>query len=211
MKWEELLSEVGQEPVFGTGFLAASCKSMPYVRLQLSRWVKDGKLIQLRKGLYTLAQPYRKVAPHPFIIANAMKKTSYVSLQSALAFYGMIPEHVPTVMSTTTQRPEQVNTPLGGFRFRHIKKSWFHGYRQTDLGQGQKAFIAIPEKALLDLVYLTPSSADRDFLMELRLQNLERLDGQVILNIADASGSDKLRLAGGLIAELIEQEIGEEL
>lgn len=211
MKWEWLLSEVGQEPVFGTGFLAASCKSMPDVRLQLSRWVKAGKLIQLRKGLYTLAQPYRKVAPHPFIVANAMKKASYVSLQSALAFHGMVPEHVPTVMSTTTQRPEQVNTPLGRFFFRHIKKDWFHGYRQTDLGQDQRAFVAIPEKALLDLVYLTPDSANRDFLMELRLQNLEQLDSQVVLDMANSSGRKKLSLAGRLITELIQQQARDEL
>jgi len=205
MKWERLLSEVGQEPVFGTGFLGASCKSMSDVRLQLTRWVKAGKLIQLRKGLYTLAQPYRKVAPHPFVIANAMKKASYVSLQSALAFHGMIPEHVPTVMSTTTQRPEKVDTPLGRFVFRHIKKDWFYGYKSIDLGQGQRAFVAVPEKALLDLVYLTLDSANREFLIELRLQNLEKLDSQVVLDMAKASGTKKLSLAGRLIAELVEQ------
>lgn len=205
MKWEQLLSAVGQEPVFGTGFLAASCQNMRDVRPQLSRWVKAGRLIQLRKGLYTLAQPYRKVAPHPFVIANAMRKASYVSLQSALAFHGMIPEHVPSVMSTTTQRPEQVDTALGRFLFRHIKKDWFHGYRQAELGQGQKAFVAIPEKALLDILYLTPDSADRDFLQELRLQNLEQLDSQTVLDMANASGSKKLRLAGELITELVEE------
>jgi hypothetical protein len=210
MKWEQLLSEVGQEPVFRAGFLAASCKSMPEMRLQLSRWVKAGKLIQLRKGLYTLAQPYRKVAAHPFVIANAMKRASYVSLQSALAFYGMIPEHVPTVMSTTTQRPEQVDTPLGRFFFRHIKKEWFYGYRQTDLGQDQRAFVAVPEKALLDLVYLTPNSADRDFLMELRLQNLEQINSQVVLDMVNASGSKKLARAGRLIAGLVEEQAGDE-
>jgi hypothetical protein len=210
MKWEQLLSEVGQEPVFRAGFLAASCRGMPEMRLQLSRWVKAGKLIQLRKGLYTLTQPYRKVAAHPFVIANAMKKGSYVSLQSALAFYGMIPEHVPTVMSTTTQRPEQVDTPLGRFFFRHIKKEWFYGYRQTDLGQDQRAFVAVPEKALLDLVYLTPNSADRDFLMELRLQNLEQINSQVVLDMANASGSKKLARAGRLIAELVEEQTEDE-
>jgi len=73
MKWVELLSEVGQEPVFRAGFLAASCKGMPKLRLQLTRWVKAGKLLQLRKGLYTLAQPYRKVAAHPFVLANALR------------------------------------------------------------------------------------------------------------------------------------------
>ena len=178
---------------------------MSEVRLQLSRWVKAGKLIQLRKGLYTLAQPYKKVAAHPFLIANAMKKASYVSLQSALAFHGMIPEHVPVVVSITTQRPEQVETPLGRFIFRHIKKEWFCGYRQTDLGQDQRAFVAVPEKALLDLVHLTPNSANRDFLMELRLQNLDQISSQVVLDMANASGSKKLTHAARLIAELVEE------
>lgn len=210
MKWEDLLSVVGREPVFRTGFLAACCTSMPQARLQLSRWVKAGKLIQIRKGLYTLAPPYRQVAAHPFLVANAMKKASYVSLQSALAFHGMIPEHVSTVMSITTQRPEEVETPLGRFIFRHINKDRFCGYKQADLGQGQRAFVAVPEKALLDLVHLTPDSANRSFLMELRLQNLEQIDSQVIMEMANASGSKKLTNAGRLIVELIEEQARDE-
>jgi predicted transcriptional regulator of viral defense system len=156
MKWEELLRQVADEPVFRTGFLAGSGESLLALRLQLSRWVKTGKLLQLAKGLYALAEPYRKRTPHPFVLANAMKKASYVSLQSALGHFGMIPEHVPTVTSVTTRRPARVETPLGRFLFRHVKKSWFCGYQQVDLGSGQRAFVATPEKALLDLVYLTP-------------------------------------------------------
>ncbi len=124
-------------PAFRTGFLAGSGESLPALRLQLSRWVKTAKLIQLARGLYTLAEPYRKRTPHPFVLANAIKKASYVSLQSALGYFGMIPEHVPTVTSVTTQRPARVETPLGRFLFRHIKKSWFKGYKQVDPGGGQ--------------------------------------------------------------------------
>jgi len=202
---------VGNEPVFRTGFLASGKENLAEVRMQLSRWVKTGKLIKLKKGLYTLAQPYRKVTPNPFLIANAMKKASYVSMQSAMGHYGMIPEHVPTVTSVTTQRPEQVKTPLGHFVFRHVKKNWFHGYRQTDLGSGQQAFIATPEKALLDLVYLTPGADNYDFLRELRLQNLEQLDVGVVRKLADKSGSVKLLRAAKFIAKLAGQEAGEEL
>jgi len=211
MKWEDLLLKVADEPIFRTGFLAASEGSLGKLRLQLSRWVKAGKLIQLRKGLYTLAQPYRKVAPHPFVLANAIKKASYVSLQSALGYYGMIPEHVPTVTSVTTQRPQRVDTPLGQFVFRHIKKDLFHTYKQVDLGSGQKAFIAAPEKALLDLVYLTRDADNYDFLTELRLQNLEQLNIDTILELADRSKSTKLRRTARLITELADQETGEEL
>jgi predicted transcriptional regulator of viral defense system len=211
MKWEELLKRVADEPAFRTGFLAASGESWPSLRLQLSRWVRSGKLIQLTKGLYTLAEPYAKVSPHPFVLANAMKKASYVSLQSALGHFGMIPEYVPAVTSVTTQRPERVETPPGLFLFRHIKKSWFRGYKQIDLGSRQKAFVATPEKALLDLAYLTPGADDPDFLAELRLQNVERLNMDVLHQLAWTSGSPKLRRTIRLLAGLLDQEARETL
>ncbi len=219
MKWEELLNQVADEPVFRVGFLAGSGgESLPALRLQLSRWVKAGKLIQLTKGLYTLAGPYSKRAAHPFVLANAMKKASYVSLQSALAYFGMIPEHVPTVTSVTTQRPARVETPLCRFLFRHIKKDWFSGYRQVELGSGQKAFVATPEKALLDLVYLTPGADNYEFLAELRLQNLAVLDRDALVRLARhadgglarTSKSPKLQRAVRLLERMIEEEGGRE-
>jgi predicted transcriptional regulator of viral defense system len=209
MKWEELLRQVGDEPVFRTGFLAGSGESLSALRLQLSRWVKSGKLIPLAKGLYTLAEPYRKRTPHPFVLANAMRKASYVSLQSVLAHFGMIPEHVPTVTSVTTQRPARVDTPVGRFLFRHVKKSWFRGYKQVDLGVGQKAFVATAEKALLDLVYLTPGADSEGFLTELRLQNLGDLDRAVLVALARTSRSPKLRRAVQIIERLIDEEGGQ--
>jgi predicted transcriptional regulator of viral defense system len=211
MKWEELLEKVADEPVFRTGFLAASGETLPALRLQLSRWVKSGKLVQLTRGLYTLAEPYAKVSPHPFVLANAMKKASYVSLQSALGHFGMIPEYVPAVTSVTTGRPERIETPLGLFIFRHIKKSWLRGYKQIDLGSGQKAFVGTPEKALLDLAYLTAGADDPDFLAELRLQNVERLNMDVLDQLARTSGSPKLRRTVRLLRRLFDQEAGEML
>jgi predicted transcriptional regulator of viral defense system len=207
MKWEELLSKMASEPVFRTGFLAGSGgESLSALRLQLSRWAKAGKLIQLTKGLYTLSGPYRKMTPHPFVLANAMKNASYVSLQSALAYFGMIPEHVPAVTSVTTQRPTRVETPLGRFLFRHIKKDWFGGYTQVELGSGQKAFVATPEKALLDLVYLTPGADNYEFLAELRIQNLAALDRNVLIRLARTGRSPKLQRAVKILNKLAQEE-----
>ena len=211
MKWEDLLSTVRNEPVFDTGFLAAETENLAGLRLQISRWVKAGKLIMLKKGLYTLAHPYSKVTPHPFLIANAVNKPSYVSLQSALGYYGIIPEYVVSVTSVTVGRPGQVKTRLGNFVYQHIRKSWFHGFEQVALDSGQKAFIAIPEKALLDLVYLTPKADDYDFLSELRLQNLDQMKIDLLGRLANKSGSAKLCRAAKIITELIEQGTGKEL
>lgn len=211
MTWLELLVKVASEPVFPTGFVLVGEVDRAGVLRQLSRWVKDGRLLQLRRGWYALAEPFRKVQPHPFLLANRLKKASYVSLQSALAEHGLIPEHVPVVTSVTTGRPEEVRTPLGTFLYSHIRPSWFHGYVRRELSEGQIAFVATPEKALLDLVYLTPGADDPDYLRELRLQNLEQLNPDTLRQLAARSGRAKLRRAAERILQLHELERAESL
>jgi len=150
MEFETLLAIVGAEPVFETGLLLAGDVDPTHVRRQLSRWTAAGKLQQLRRGLYALAPPYRKVAPHPFLIANRLVRGSYVSLQAALAPYGLIPEYTPVITSVTTARPTSYDTPLGRYTFRHIQSALFFGQRWQDVGGGQHAYLATPEKALLE-------------------------------------------------------------
>ena len=176
MEFERLLDIVADEPVFETSLLLAGDADPTNTRRQLSRWTKAGRLYQLRRGLYALAPPFQKAKPHPFLVANRMVRASYVSLQAALAHYGLIPEYVPVVTSVTTARPGRWETPLGIYEFRHVKTDLLAGYRLTDLGGGQKAFVATPEKAVLDLIYLQSGGDSPDYLRELRLQNLDRLD-----------------------------------
>ncbi len=207
MKWDELLQIVGREPIFHSSILIAGGVDPVDLGRQLSRWVKSGNLIQLRRNIYVLSERYQKTRPHPFHVANRLKRASYVSLQSALEYYGLIPEYVPSVTSITTGRPEELLTPLGAFIFKHIKKVLFSGYQSVDLGEDQSAFIATPEKALLDLLYLTPSSDNPDYLRELRLQNSETLKTDLLIESADRSGSRKLlRAARRLVALMPESE-----
>ena len=161
MKWEELLRITRGMPVFSSAFLLAGPESVNGVRRQLDRWVKSGRMVQLRRGVYAVSPPYRTESPHPFLVANHLRKPSYVSLQSASSHYGMIPEFVPATTSVTTGRPEELQTPLGRFLFRHVKKSLFFGYAQTEISQGLPVFLASPEKGLLDLLH--PDSGKRFF------------------------------------------------
>ncbi len=163
MEFSKLLDLVGDEPVFETGLLLAGDVNPNMVRIQLNRWTKSGKLYQLRRGLYALAPPYQKVKPHPFLIANRLQKGSYVSCQSALSFYGLIPEVVFTTVSVTTGRSNQRETMMGRFSFLHIKQANFRGYHMVNLG-GQQALVATPEKALLDLVSLQEKGEPSEFL-----------------------------------------------
>jgi len=97
---------------------------------------------------------------------------------------------------------------VGIFQYHHIKKDLFFGYQYMQLGGRQSAYVAAPEKALLDLVYLTPKSAAPEYLRELRLQNLEVLDTSKLRQQAEKSGSLKLvRAADFISAEVMSQRV----
>jgi len=206
MEFQELLHVVGDEPLFETGLLLAGDVNPDNVRRQLSRWTSSGKLYQMRRGLYALAPPYQKVKPHPFLVANRLVRASYVSLQAALAYHGLIPEHVPVVTSVTTARRAEHGTPLGDYTFRHVQPGLLYGYHLLEVGGDQRAFVATPEKALLDQVYLQPGGDELAYLEGLRLQNLERLDVALLRQLAERAGSPKLERATVSVAALAEQE-----
>jgi len=118
----------------------------------------------------------------------------------------MIPEYTPVVTSVTTGRPERIETALRLLTFSHIKKSWFTGYRRVEVMPGQPAFLATPEKCLLDLIYLTPRADSKEYLRELRLQNLDQLEMKELSRIARASGRPKLIRAVERIGRLAAEE-----
>jgi predicted transcriptional regulator of viral defense system len=209
MEFQRLLEIAGNEPVLETGLLAAGDVSLADIRKQLSRWVAGGRLYQLRRGVYALAPPFQKTKPHPFLVANRLVSGSYVSCQSALAYGGFIPEYTPVVISVTTAGPGRWDTPLGSFEYHHMQVRLMHGYRLVDLGGGQNAFVALAEKALLDLIYLQPGADDPRFLSELRLQNLERLNLDELQRLAAAAESPKLLRAADHIRALAETEARE--
>lgn len=206
MKFEQLLAITTDEPVFETGLLLAGDVNAADVHKQLSRWVSAGRVYQLRRGLYALAPPHQRIQPHPFLVANRMVDASYVSLQSALSHYGIIPEYVPVTTSVTAQRGGTWETPLGSYQFRHIQTAWLTGYHQIDLPDNQQAFIATPEKALLDLVYLTPGGDTPEYLASLRLQKLEFLALDDLNTLAAQSQRKKLTRAADNIVRLVRAE-----
>ena len=210
MKFSRLMEIVGDEPVFETGLLLCGDVDPADVRRQLSRWTRNGQLHQLRRGLYALAPPFQKVKPHPFVVANRLVGGSYVSCQAALAHHHLIPEFTPVVTSVCTGRPGRRDTPLGRCEFRHLGSRLLYGCQRVDLGDGQQAFVAGPEKALLDLVHLQPGGDQTSYLQGLRLQNLHLLDAGVLQRLAGRAGSPKLMRAAANAVSLMEQEALEE-
>jgi predicted transcriptional regulator of viral defense system len=206
MEFAELVEVVGDEPVFETGLLLVGHVSPVDVQRQLSRWHAAGRIYQLRRGVYALAPPFQKTKPHPFTVANHLAHGSYVSCQSALAYYNLIPEYAPITTSVTTGRAGQWDTPLGSYTYRRIQLKLLQGYRLVEVGNGQSAFVATPEKALFDQIYLQHGGDAPDYLRELRLQNLDRLNLDQLDQLAERIGSPKLRRAAGHVRRLAQSE-----
>lgn len=212
MVFKELLTLLGREPLFETGFLLAGDMKPGYARRQLSDWVNSGKLWQLRRGLYMPAPPYQRLSPHPFVVANRLVRSSYVSLQAALAYYDIIPEHVAAVTSVTARRPDRWVTPAGVYSYRHVRPALLFGYQALTVGEGQTAFVATPEKALLDLIYLQPEADVAGYVRSLRLQNLATLDLELLRDLAARFAKPKLQQAvKAIIAEVGLEVVSEPL
>ena len=201
MKFEDVLGIVSEEPLFETGLLLAGDVDPADLRRQLSRWTRSGRIHQLRRGLYVLAPPWRKRRPHPFLVANRLAPGSYVSGLSALAHAGAIPEYVPETTSVTAGRPQLRPTVLGRFSFRHLKDGLMFGYRHIALGDDQSAFVAEPEKAVLDMVHLHPGGDGKAYLEALRLDfdtlRLDRLE-----TLAAVAATPKLARAASVLRGL---------
>jgi predicted transcriptional regulator of viral defense system len=207
MKYEELLEVVGPEPLFETGLLMAGVADPPALQRQLSRWVQAGRLTKLRRGLYAIATPYATSSPDPFVVSNRLVRPSYVSLESALHYHEVIPDVPFAVTAVTTGRSGVHDTPSGRFVFHHIRTDRFWGSHEIRIAAGQRgAWIAVPEKALIDLLYLNHSSDDPAYLRELRLQNLQQLDAGVLTEMAARFGSAKVSRAVDTVLSLMRED-----
>lgn len=121
----------------------------------IHRAVECGEVLQLKRGLYVLSEPFRKTPPHPFSVAPMLYAPSTISLESALAFHGLIPEAVYQTTSTTPKRSHRFSTALGDFAYYSVPTSnALVGVESIKLDENFWSFVATPFKAIADLVYL---------------------------------------------------------
>lgn len=121
----------------------------------LGRWVKKGYLVKLRNNLYTFSE-LKSLNNIHFYLANRIYRPSYLSLHTALAFHGLIPESIVQTISVSTMKTTRFQNELGSFSYKKVKNELFFGYTHLDFTQDKTFMIAQPEKALLDFFYLYP-------------------------------------------------------
>jgi hypothetical protein len=135
---------------------------------------KEGVIQSIKKGLYVVG-PALNVnrKPEPFLLANHILGPSYISVETALSYHGLIPERVYEIASMTTQAPRKFNTPLGTFTYTRLPLPYYaFGIRSEKLVDDQYAMVASPEKALCDKIITTSGllfrsrKAAKDFLLE---------------------------------------------
>lgn len=159
MKYQDLVSSI-PGPIFSKNdVMLAGGKIYDY---QLTRWVKKGYLLKLKNGIYAFQKDYEKIKGEE--VAAALYQPSYLSLESALSFYGFVPEMVYTYVSVTAKINRVFDNKFGHFIYRHVKRELFWGYREVKSDAGRH-LIAEAEKAVLDYLYLNLSriNTESDF------------------------------------------------
>ena len=124
-------------------------------RNNLTRWCKKGLLVKLRNQFYAFPE-CRQMPDFARYVAGNIYAPSYISLHSALSFYGMIPEEVVQITSVTTLKTAKFQNDFGTFHYQNVKTPLFFGYEIKTTTNGRGILFATPEKALLDLLYLNP-------------------------------------------------------
>ena len=121
----------------------------------LKRAVADKELLHLRRGLYCLAPRYQRNKLNLYSLGQRIYGPSYISLESALSYHGLIPEAVYTVTSVSKKKSCEFKTPVGTFSYSHIPLRIFYTcVARVDDSDSQPFFMAHPLKALVDYVYI---------------------------------------------------------
>lgn len=144
------------------------------INMGLSRLVKTGKLKRIKRGIYIFSELESQV--DEFTLASVLYKPSYISLESALNNYGIIPDVAAGVTSVTPITTKKITTVRGVFLYSKINQELFFGFEKVlDQAGGRYYDVAFPEKALLDYVYVRKINNLTEQRVNLKLLNKKRL------------------------------------
>lgn len=187
-------------------------------RDKITSLLRKGVIIRIKKGLYVFGDDYRRNPYSRELLANLIYGPSYISLEYALHYHGLVPERVEALTSVTCGRSRTFVTPAGLFIYRMIPMDAFRtGMDRVELQDGRSFLIAVPEKALADKIVLDRGTGIatqgelHDYLMhDLRIDPaaLRQLDPDRLAEIAGHCRSRKLQLLISLVRRLRRQGEG---
>ena len=149
---------------------------------KISELERKGLIIRIKRNLYVVSPKVHNREISSELVANHLYGPSYISLESALSYHGLIPERVYSMRSVCTKLHKQYETPLGRFEYIKIPERYFPiGIHQETINNSYSFLIATPEKALCDKIITSKNlkiqsiKAMRDY-----LENDLRIDMQVL-------------------------------
>ncbi len=170
-------------------------------RDKITRLLAAGAIVRIKKGLYCFGDPFRKEPISREHLANLIYGPSYISIDYALSYYGLIPERVETITSVTTHRSRDFDTPFGAFSYHMLKLPRYAVGAVFEIAGNIPYLVASPEKALVDKVWTDKRFSGRrisdfdDYLCgDLRIDrgDLGKLDYDRLNAIAKAYDSAKI-------------------
>lgn len=160
-------------------------------RPRLNEWQDKGYIKKLRRGFYVFSDTVFS-EESLFVVANHLYSPSYVSFETALSRYGLIPEGVYSITSASTAKTVSFKSGTANFIYHRINPKLNFGYRLEEQ-QGRKYKIAEMEKAVLDYLYLHPLISQMEDFHEWRFNSeefLSRVDFAKLHRYAEAFGSE---------------------
>jgi hypothetical protein len=156
----EDLKQLGIIPV-DYALLSSIFNGYKYPRNKIANLEIEGKLIRLKRGMYVVSPEESGKLLSTELIANHIYGPSYISMESALRYYGLIPENVHIVRSMTTKRSRVFNNTISKFDYINCSEEYYPIGISQKIGDGYSFLIASPEKALCDLIAYTPQVRPR--------------------------------------------------
>lgn len=155
------------------------------LKMKAQRLERDGHIIRLKHGLYVASPQTSRMELSPFLLANHVYGPSYVSMQTALRYYGLIPEAVYSVQSMTTGISRNYDNAIATFSYIHVPEKYYNIGVAMSKDGGATFMIATPEKALCDLMVFT-SNLNLRFQTSVReyLEEDIRFDMDVLKNLS---------------------------
>ena len=204
MRYEEFVSYVKPFPVIDSTVLNAIKGNSGTLSNLLMLWVRKGRLLRLRRGLYALPEDRANQPMSAEVASSLLYFPSYLSLESALSRYELIPERVTEWTSVTTRKTMRFTNKLGRFSYSHVAPKRFFGFDRLE-HEKEIFHMAWPEKALLDWIYLDDRkvSGAKDYIDILRLQNTQSLSRKRLMATARRFESKKIAAAAAALSQAL--------
>src|SRR5947208_1018495 len=143
-EFKELIQKYAEEPL-NRQIMTDLLKQYKRPNDKIHELIKSGELVQVRRGLYIPGPGIKVEKPSNFLLANHLRGPSYVSMETALSHWGLIPERVYEVASVTLQSAKMYQTRVGRFRYLHAGLPYYaFGISAVPLSTKQRVLIATP-------------------------------------------------------------------